>query len=179
MSFLDGLSSGLFGSDQDERYGGGGRSEQLAKTGGLSGIQDFGHDMKRWFGKKKNTNSTVASDTFAALTRQQWADFQRDIVPYENKLIEFSNSTTAAVDSMKRGIETVGSTFERQADATTGRMRALGLELNADEQQAAQRSTGLAQATAEVHAANSAGAQTRALQQALLGNPTPQAGDLR
>lgn len=152
------------------------RSEAFALSGGLSGFSDLKNDL---FGRKKSKPSTFASDTFAALTRQQWADFQRDIVPYENKLIEFSNSTTAAVDAMKRGIDTVGGAFERQADATTGRMRALGLELNADEQQAAQRSSGLAQATAEVHAANSAGAQTRALQQALLGNPTPQAGDLR
>jgi hypothetical protein len=152
------------------RYSADGRSQELAKTGGLSMFTDLKHDLGLGGGAPK---STFASDTFAALTRQQWADFQRDIAPYENKLIEFSNSTTAATDAMNRGIETVGSAFDRQDGATDSRLKGLGLTLNADEQHAADRSSSLAQATAEVHAANSAGMQTRSLQQALLGNPTP------
>lgn len=151
------------------------RSEAFALSGGLSGFSDLKNDL---FGKKKGGGSTFAQDTFAALTREQWGDFMRDIAPYENKLIEFSNSTTAAKDSMERGITNVNGAFDRQAGATQDRLQSLGLTLNADEQKASARSTGLAKSLAEVHGANQAGMQTRSLQQSLLGNPTPNIGDL-
>lgn len=151
------------------------RSEAFALSGGLSGFSDLKNDL---FGGGGDEPSTFASDTFAALTRQQFADFMADIAPYEDKLIEFNNSTTAATDSMQRGLSNVKSSFDRQEEATAGRLKGLGLTLNADEQKASTRSTGLAKSLAEVHAANSAGQQTRSLQQSLLGSPVPNLGDL-
>jgi len=151
------------------------RSEAFALSGGLSGFSDLKNDL---FGGGDDSPSTFASDTFAALTRQQFADFMADIAPYENKLIEFSNSTTAEADSMQRGITNVKGAFDRQEEAVAGRLKGLGLTLNADEQKASARSTGLARSLAEVQAANTAGQQTRGLQQSLLGSPVPNLGDL-
>jgi hypothetical protein len=146
------------------------RNERLAKSGGLSMFSDLKTDL---FGGK-STPSHEASDIFAELTRQQWADFQQNVLPYQDKLIEFGNSTTAQTDAMTRGIGTVDGAFDRQTAATSDRLRGLGLSLNADEQKAAATSTSLSKSLAEVQGANQAGIQTRALQQAVLGNPTPQ-----
>lgn len=49
------------------------------------------------------------------------------------------------------------------------------MSLNADEQQAQQRSFGLSKSLADVGAQNMAGAITRQRQQSILGNPAPQA----
>ena len=152
------------------------RSEAFALSGGLSGFSDLKHDL---FGKKKSAPSTFASDTFAALTRQQWADYQRDVMPYENKLIEFANSQTVVPEAMARAGTAINSAFDRQGGATATRLKSLGLTLNADEQQAADRSTGISRSLADVQAQNTAGAQTRGLQQALMGNPTPTIESLR
>lgn len=146
------------------------RSEAFALSGGLSGFSDLKHDL---FGRSKQANSTFASDTFAGLTRQAWQDYQRDILPYENKLIEFANSDTAVGDAVTRAQGRVDSAFDRQQGATQHQLQSLGLTLNADEQNAFGRSTALARSAAEVQGMNTAALQTKALQQALLGNPTP------
>lgn len=149
------------------------RAGNLLKTGGLSGFSDLGHDLKRMFGGGKGKQSTFASDTFAELTRRQWADYQKNTVPYENKLIEFATSKTVAADAMDRAGASVGAAFDRQTEMTQDNLRGLGLTLNADEQAAATRSTGLSRSLAEVQARNQAGMQIRGLQKSLLGNPTP------
>lgn len=147
-------------------------------TGGLSGFSNLSHDWKRAFGKKPG-GSTIAADTFAALTRQQWADYQKDIIPYENKLIEFANDAEAPNEAMARAQATIGQAFDNQQTNTSDRLRGLGLTLNADETQAFGRSSALARSAAEVHAMNTAGEQTRSLQRAVLGNPTPQIESLK
>lgn len=146
------------------------RSEAFALSGGLSGFSDLKNDL---FGGKKKANSTFAQDTFAALTRQQWQDFQTDILPYENKLIEFSNDQGAALDASNRALGRVDTAFDRQAGDTQHKLQSLGLTLNADEQNAFGRSNSLARAAAQVQGANTAALQTRELQQAVMGNPTP------
>jgi hypothetical protein len=138
-------------------------------SGGLSGFSDLKNDLFR----KKKPNSTIASDTFAQLTRQAWQDYQRDIVPYENELIAFANDPSVVTDAMTRAQGSVAAAFDRQEVTTNDRLRGLGLTLNADEERALTRSTGLSRGLTEVHAMNTAGQQTRALQRSLMGNPTP------
>lgn len=153
------------------------RATEGLLTGGLSGFKDLSHDWKRAFGKKQS-GPTYSDQVFAELTRQQWADYQRDIVPYENKLIEFATSTTAANENMARAQERVAGAFQRQEAATSDALRSRGLVLDADEQRVATRLTDLSKSLASVNAANRAGMQTRAMQASLLGNPTPNVQDL-
>lgn len=119
-----------------------------------------------------------ASDLFADLTRQQWADLQREITPYENKLIQFATDPTVVSSAMTEASADSNKAFDRQAGATTERLRSYGLNLNADEQQAATRSAGLAKSLGDVQAQNGARDATRSLQQSLLGNPIPSIGSL-
>lgn len=119
-----------------------------------------------------------ASDLFADLTRQQWADLQREITPYENKLIQFATDPTVVSSAMTEASADSNSAFDRQAAATTERLHSYGLNLNADEQQAATRSAGLAKSLGDVQAQNGARDATRSLQQSLLGNPIPSIGSL-
>ena len=41
-----------------------------------------------------------SSDTYAALTRQQWADYVSTYVPIENKLIDFAMDTSQPEKAM-------------------------------------------------------------------------------
>lgn len=119
-----------------------------------------------------------ANDDFAMLTRQQWAQYVRNIVPYENKLIEYATDPTVVSNAMTKAGEQVVGSFERQAIDSNERLRGLGLSLNADEQQAATRSLGLSKAAAEVQAINSTRDQVTARQRSILGLPAPNLGSL-
>jgi hypothetical protein len=117
----------------------------------------------------------VADTTYAAMTRSMWDTYITDFMPYENKLIQYATDPAMVSDAMTKASGLVQQSFDAQQGATQRRLRGLGLTLNADEQQAADRSTALARSTADVNAQNVAGTQTRQRQQAILGNPAPSA----
>lgn len=114
-----------------------------------------------------------ASDTYAALTRQQWADYVATYVPIENKLIEFATDATQPAKAMATASTAVQNAFRAQEGDFQRRMQGLGLSLTADEQAAQQRAAGLSKSLADVQAQNVAGAQTRNLQHGLMGAPAP------
>lgn len=114
-----------------------------------------------------------ASNTYAALTRQQWADYVATYVPIENKLIEFATDATQPAKAMATASTAVQNTFRAQEGDFQRRMQGLGLSLTADEQAAQQRAAGLSKSLADVQAQNVAGAQTRNLQYGLMGAPAP------
>jgi hypothetical protein len=132
-----------------------------------STLDPFGADMSA---------KDYASQTFAALTRQQWADYVQNYVPYENKLIEYATDPTVVSDAMAKASGDVNTAFDRVGDVNNMRLKGLGLTLNADEQHASERSLGLARAASDVQAQNSVRDLTRARQQAILGNPSPTIG---
>lgn len=119
-----------------------------------------------------------ANDTFAQLTRDQWSSYIQNYVPYENKLIDYATSTTAPAEAMGLASANVNSAFDNSGAAGQRRLQGLGLTLDASEQAAATRSTGLARSLADVGAQNSARDATVARQQSILGNPTPRIGGL-
>lgn len=114
-----------------------------------------------------------ASNTYAALTRQQWADYVATYVPIENKLIEFATDATQPAKAMATASTAVQNAFRAQEGDFQRRMQGLGLSLTADEQAAQQRAAGLSKSLADVQAQNVAGAQTRNLQYGLMGAPAP------
>lgn len=119
-----------------------------------------------------------ASDLFAEITRDQYADWARTWRPFEDKLIEYATDPTVVSGAMSDASTSVNSSFDRQATQTQSRLRGLGLTLNADEQKAADRSAGLARASADVDAQNRVRDQVKARQQSILGTPVPGLGSM-
>lgn len=150
----------------------------------FSGSNDFGlapgaSGVRAWAHKTLgggSAPSTTATDTYAALTRQQWQDYVKNFVPFENKLINYATDPNVVTDAMSSASQDVNGAFDRQAGATGRRLAGLGLSLNPDEQHAADRSLGLSRSLADVQAQNSTRDVTRARQMAVIGNPSPQVG---
>lgn len=117
-----------------------------------------------------------AANTYANLTRSQFADYMRDIAPYEDKLIEYATNPQVVTDAMSAAKSDVNSAFDRQAGAQERQLGGMGLTLDADEQKVANRTLGLSKSLASIGAQNRARDQTMARQQSLLGNPAPQIG---
>jgi hypothetical protein len=114
-----------------------------------------------------------ASQNYAALTRDLWAQWTSNFLPFENDLIEYASDPEAITRAQQRASQAVAQSFDAQQGATQRRLRGLGLTLDEDEQRAMDRSYGLARSLADVTAQNVAGAQTRARQQNVLGAPVP------
>jgi hypothetical protein len=115
----------------------------------------------------------AASRNYEALTRDMWASWTSNFLPYENDLIEYSADPEVVTKAQQGASQNVNAAFDAQQAATGRRLKGLGLTLEADEQKAADRSFGLARSLADVTAQNVAGAKTRERQQAVLGNPAP------
>lgn len=131
-----------------------------------------------WLGKNKAPASTVASDTYAALTREQWANYVSTFVPIENQLIEYATDPNKPLENMAEASRDVNAAYTAQQGATQRRLRGLGVSLTEDEQMAQERSFGLSKSLADVNAQNIAGAVTRDRQAAILGNPAPKSSGM-
>lgn len=125
-------------------------------------------------GSGSSSGSTYASDTYAALTRQQWADYVTTFVPIENQLIDYATDPATVGNAMAEASTDVNAAYDAQQGATQRRLRGLGVTLDADQQRAQQREFGLSKSLADVGAQNTAAALTRQRQSSILGNPAPQ-----
>lgn len=129
-------------------------------------------------GRGGGGSATPVGDQYAALTREMWASYVKEWMPYENKLIDYATSETAVPDAMNEASAFVDQAFDQQRAASERRMRGLGISLDADEQRVADRSFGLSKSLADVQAQNLARDQTRMRQRAVLGNPAPALPDI-
>lgn len=118
-----------------------------------------------------------ANDTFAAVTRDQWAQYVNTFVPIENKLIQYATDPTVVSDAMSEASTGVKNAFTAQEGSTQRRLKGLGVSLSADEQAAQKRSSGLAESLADVQSQNTARDLTVQRQQSILGSPVPQGVD--
>lgn len=121
-------------------------------------------------------SKTFASDTYAAMTRQQWANYVSTFVPLENQLIKYATDPNVVSNAMSEASRDVNFSFDAQQGSFDRRMRAMGATLDNDQQAVRQRNTGLSRALADVNAQNVAGYTTRQRQQSILGNPAPMGG---
>lgn len=117
--------------------------------------------------------STTAADTYAKLTRDQWSTYLNTFVPYENRLIDYATNPNTVTNAVTEARGDVAGAFDAQQGATQRRLSGLGLTLDADEQRAATRSTGLARSLADVQAANMTRDTVMQRQASILGNPSP------
>jgi hypothetical protein len=134
-----------------------------ARGGGASNIFGVSSGSKNY-----------ASDSYAAMTRQQWADYISTFVPIENQLIDYAMNPQNVTNAMAEASRDVTSSFDAQAGSTARRLKGLGITLSPEEQAAQQRSFGLAKSLADVGAQNNARDLTVRRQQSVLGNPAPQ-----
>lgn len=121
-------------------------------------------------------SKTYASDSYAAMTRQQWANYVSTFVPLENQLIKYATDPNVVSNAMSEASRDVNFSFDAQQGSFDRRMRAMGATLDNDQQAVRQRNTGLSRALADVNAQNVAGYTTRQRQQSILGNPAPMGG---
>lgn len=120
----------------------------------------------------------IASDIYAQLTREQWANYMNTFVPIENQLIQYATDKTQPTQAMAQASEDVNAAYGAQAGATTRRLSGLGVALTPEEEASAARSTGLSKGLADVGAQNMARDLTIDRQQSILGNPSPSVGPM-
>jgi len=122
-----------------------------------------------------NPNSdNYASDTLAAVTRQQWADYTANYIPIENKLIQYATDPTVVSKAMADASTDVHQAFASQSGQTARRLQGLGVQLSPEEQAAKTRASGLQEGLTDVQAQNTARDLTVQRQQSILGSPAPQ-----
>jgi hypothetical protein len=119
-------------------------------------------------------SKTYAGDTYAAITRDQWANYVGTFVPIENKLINYATDPNAPAAAMSSASQNVSDAFANQEGATDRRLRGLGVTLSPEEQDAQRRATGISKSLADVQAQNTARDLTVQRQQSILGSPVPQ-----
>lgn len=124
-----------------------------------------------WSGQQRPMS---AQDTFAALTREKWADYVSIYAPLENQLIQQATDPEAANRAMAGASQNVNDAFAAQQGATDRRLRGLGLQLTPEQQAASTRATALSKSLTDVGAQNVAQDLTVQRQQSVLGNPAPQ-----
>lgn len=124
-------------------------------------------------GLQPGLGGASASQTFADLTRQQWDDYLTDFVPFENTMIRYATDPNTVTNAVAAARGDVANSFEMQQGVQDRRLRGLGLTLDADEQRAVERQTGLARSLADVTAANMTTERVMDRQQSLLGAPAP------
>lgn len=135
-----------------------------------------------WLGAEKVKNAfsgapdspTYASDTLAAITRQQWADYVSTFIPIENQLIKYATDPGVVSNAMSEASQNVNQAFDAQVGATQRNLKGLGVTLSEDEQAAQARGMGLARSLADVGTQNVARDITTQRQQSIIGNPAPQ-----
>lgn len=121
-------------------------------------------------------SKTYAGDTYAALTRDQWAQYVSTFVPLENTLIRYATDPETVNNAMSEASQDVNASYDAQTGATQRRLKGLGVNLTPEQQSAQTRSLGLSRSLSDVGAQNTAAELTRSRQQQILGNPAPQGG---
>lgn len=117
---------------------------------------------------------SYVNDTYAAMTRQAWQDYIANFVPFENRLIQYATDPNVVKEAVSEAREDATAAFDQAQLGTQQKLRGMGITLSADEQQAANRQTGLARALTEVQAANTARDATLDRQRSIMGMPMPQ-----
>lgn len=118
---------------------------------------------------------TSASDTYAALTQEQWQTYLSVFVPIENQLISYATDPGQVTQAMSTAHTDVQQAQAAQAGSTQRNLAGLGVTLNPAQQAATTRETGLSAAIADVQGQNMARDLTISRQQGILGNPAPTA----
>lgn len=114
-----------------------------------------------------------ASDTYAALTQQQWQNYVNTFVPIENQLISYATDKTQPAQAMAAAHTDVTNAYATQAGTQQRQLAGEGVTLTPGQQTASTRQGALSAALADVQGQNVARDLTISNQQSILGNPAP------
>jgi hypothetical protein len=118
-----------------------------------------------------------ASDTFAAMTRDMWAQWVRQFMPIENTLIDYASDETLPETNATKAIAGVQAAFAQGSKTQQLSMKTSGLQYTDEEKKQIARDRSLDQSLAEVQAANTARGLTIDRQRSIMGVPV-NTGDL-
>lgn len=90
-------------------------------------------DKKWWESSPQAAGDSTASDTFARITRDQWADYKTYFAPYEEKLIALSTGNADNLQSEQRAAEAVNTGFKTSMGTLARDRSRLGLSVGADQ----------------------------------------------
>ncbi len=97
-----------------------------------------------------------AAQTYADLTRSQWADYIRRFVPVENRLISYALSPEVVEANMAAAGEYAEQAYAQAPQMMERQMRGFGLQLTPDQQQAYDRQMNVSKGLATTQAMNAA-----------------------
>jgi hypothetical protein len=143
--------------------------------GGITGGMD---SIKTLASGKPAPADTSASDTYAALTQQQWQNYVSTFVPIENQLISYATDKTQPAQAMAAAHTDVSNAYGVQAGSQQRQLAGEGVTLNPEQQAASTRQGALSASLADVQGQNVARDLTINRQQSILGNPAPSASSI-
>lgn len=114
-----------------------------------------------------------AQQLYSDMSRKQWMQYLNTFVPVENQLIQYAtdpNTVAKAVDSARTS---VSDQFGARQGMLDRKMRGLGTELDADQQNAANRELGIQKSLADVAAVNNTRSVVQNRQMGIMGGPAP------
>jgi len=144
----------------------------------FKGIDEGIGSIKTLVSGKQTPPSTEASDTYAALTQQQWQNYVNVFQPIENQLISYATDKTQPAQAMAAAHTDVQNAYGVQAGALQRQLAGEGVTLNPAQQAATTRAGALSASLADVQGQNVARDLTINRQQGILGNPAPSAASI-
>jgi hypothetical protein len=115
-----------------------------------------------------------ASNILANVINAQWQNYQAQLVPQENKLIQWATNPNGPLQAAQQAQATTGAQFNAQQQGLNKTLRSEGITLTPDQQAALTRQKGVSETVASDDAANRAGqAAYNNQQMALTGSPGP------
>lgn len=98
-----------------------------------AGLKSGVYTDQKWWSPNAPASSTNASDTYAGITRDQWADYKANYAPYEEQMIAMAKGEQDNQLSEARAVNAVNTGFNSSL-ATLGRDRQrLGLSIGTDQ----------------------------------------------
>ncbi|MBA4285478.1 MAG: hypothetical protein C0434_08105 [Xanthomonadaceae bacterium] len=115
----------------------------------------------------RNSN-TYANDLLGVITRDQYRDYLRNFYGIEDEILKYATDDTQPLKSAQEAQRLVSGSFDAVAGQIDRRNRRMGISLNADQQQAQQRSLAIQKGLSTTAAMNRASTSTYDRQNALL-----------
>lgn len=162
-------SMGGVGGYSDRRYAEG-ASSTMGPADTPNG-ETYGNGAS--YSRLANIAQPSASDTYAALTQEQWENYVNVFQPIENQLIKYATDPNQVKSAMAAAHQNVLGAYSQQAGALSREYQGMGVTLTPEQKASQGRQMNLSEALADVQGQNVARDLTLQRQQSILGNPAP------
>lgn len=90
-------------------------------------------DKKWWDPSQPDSGDSSASDTYARIIRDQWADYKNTFAPYEEQLIALSTGNADNAQSEQRAAGAVENSFNSSLGTLARDRSRLGVSIGSDQ----------------------------------------------